>query len=223
MAEMKTLNGYEVVDAKAREDIAALQASGGSGIKVITVTANVTTAETAEEKAMWEDIYANENYDDYIVQVSDSYAGHRYTIDTWIVGVGSNYIEAYYDKKNTRHYIRVALSNGVFSSKINRDYAVIEPPNWIWSNDSSLSVATYSHVKVVGYWNNDSSHLTTYDISASDGNAIGDLPYRRFYVPDVYKLYEQPIYFYVNSPWLQMECEGSVVQNFTPLGFWYWG
>jgi hypothetical protein len=31
MAEMKTLNGYEIVDAKAREDIAKLQENSGSG------------------------------------------------------------------------------------------------------------------------------------------------------------------------------------------------
>ena len=30
MAEMKTLNGYEVVDAKAREDIESLKESGGN-------------------------------------------------------------------------------------------------------------------------------------------------------------------------------------------------
>lgn len=31
MAEMKTLNGYEIVDAKARKDIAKLQENSGSG------------------------------------------------------------------------------------------------------------------------------------------------------------------------------------------------
>lgn len=42
MKPMKTLNGYEIVDAKAREDIEQLKQSGGSG-------ADLTNYYTKEE------------------------------------------------------------------------------------------------------------------------------------------------------------------------------
>ena len=69
MSEMKTLNGYEIVDAKAREDIATLQESfenieipeaGGDGVKTIIVTTGSTY--TDEEQSIYEQLFHAYNY-----------------------------------------------------------------------------------------------------------------------------------------------------------------
>lgn len=50
--------------------------------------------------------------------------------------------------------------------------------NWSWYDlygSSSVSgVGSYSHIRVVGYWNNDSSSISTFNISTSNGNVFSN-------------------------------------------------
>lgn len=78
--EMKSLNGYEVVDAKAREDIEELKSGGsssGGGLQPYYIKAQVYSALTDEDKELFVRIYdclASENKmppDDIVV-----YANH---------------------------------------------------------------------------------------------------------------------------------------------------
>lgn len=227
---MKTLNGYEVVDAKAREDIAALQASGGgsgggSSIKVITVNASNLYTDSDEEKAMWEDICNNSNFDDYIVQISDGYAGNRYTVDTWSVSKGS-YVEAYYNKKDTRHYIRVDFNNGVFQSKRNVDCAAASS-SWKWDGYAP-NLTNYNMVRLVGRIDYDDNQLINIDIFNHSGNQIsGD---NKYYIADYYGWLKDSGFsrLYLSLNPLQIRCEApdgssDYFDSVEFLGFYYWG
>lgn len=206
------------------------EASGGgsgSAIKVVTVNSSSTYSDSDEETAMWEDIYNNENYDDYIVQVTSGYAGRRYTIDTWKVGVGSNYIEAYYNKDATRHYIRVTLKDGVFQSKLNRDRSWDGTPTWQWDGYAP-NLTNYNMVRLVARINSDDNQLINIDIFNHSGNQISDS--NKYYIPDYYGWLKDSSFsrLYLSLNPVQIRCEASdgssdYFDSVEFLGFYYWG
>lgn len=232
MAEMKTLNGYEVVDAKAREDIAALQASGGGGGSgaqlVIVDMQNIGYNMPAEQQAIFNEIFAaGVMSDKYTIYCKDS--GRYYLCTQWDISQTSNYIQCpIYETDDYKFSLRIDMDNGVYryayrnsQSKSNKD--------WKWESYIA-NCGGYKHIKIVIQWYGGSNNYSTHDISVADGY-IGNSS-NRYYISDDYgyckkndkvALYFDPSNYEI---WSEDSDGNSYSMDSDTLaikGFYYWG
>lgn len=146
--EMKTLNGYEVVDAKAREDIAALQASGGesssngSWHQVLSnqvpdeLNTNSISVYHAKVILSW----VNDNYD-YTDNSSSAY--FRETFDISECNFPINLVE----KSGTASNIYFGYS-GYLESHVS--FKWYQGQLWAYDNDNNTDLS--SNIAGVWYW-----------------------------------------------------------------------
>lgn len=101
--------------------------------------------------------------------------------------------------------------------------------NWKWSNaysESSVNdIGSYSQLRIVGYWDNDSNRITTFNVSTSYGNTFYEESGTSYYCVGSNGGTIQTVEFnnengndfnvFVNSE--------TDIYNFKVLGYYYWG
>lgn len=101
---------------------------------------------------------------------------------------------------------------------------------WKWQGGNSLYIfgVQTSHIKIVGYWDDVSSYMATFDISTQGNNYFYEEPYTRYYVPNVYGYDDNAkLYFENNGDNMSLvnADTGSYYGDyeFKVLGYYYWG
>lgn len=92
--------------------------------------------------------------------------------------------------------------------------------DWYWCDDCSFDVTWYQHIKVVGFINNNSSDIVTFDISTSYGNFFGEEAGSIYYC--VFGASDNQVKF------IRFSNNGGSLSywanaDFSPLGYYYWG
>ena len=231
MAEMKTLNGYEVVDAKAREDIAALQASGGgggSGAQVVIVDMQKLGYNMPEDQqAIFNEIFAaGVMSDKYTIYCKDG--GRYYLCTQWEITQVSNYIQCpLYESSGYKYSLRIDFDNGVYRYAY-RNSQSVGTKDWKWESYIA-NCGSYKHIKILIEWDNDSSKQSTHEISVDSSSYIGSSGH--YYIADVYNVCSNDENYkriYYNAGQYRIEVEddsgsSSTVDSANIKGFWYWG
>jgi hypothetical protein len=122
------------------------------------------------------------------------------------------------------------ISNGTISRISFIESQTDSPPQWRWKNGdyneyTPGDIGSYQHIKVVGYWNNDSSHISTFDISTSNGNVFNEEMGTTYYAVGNNSGTWFNVSFYNESGYqLLMKVDNEVNTNvFKIIGCYYWG
>ena len=211
-----------------KEELAAIGSGGsGGGSKVYTFDfniLNVANTITDADKAVLEELKTTGSKIDYALYVTD---GSWITKITKIV-VG-NYIGLYLSEPyaNIEQVQIFFNSDGTYKScAIN--YASDSGGGWQWQEAYSnyISPYTYTHIKVVGYWDYDSNNITTYELSTSHNNTFEQESNTKYWVSKQYGSNAENIYFENNGGSLYIYDSNNIdltVNGFTFLGYYYWG
>lgn len=139
--------------------------------------------------------------------------------ESWFSGIHVEFDSAY------SRVVNIFSTSGVMPST---------GKDWIWVGDSSLCFSNYdaNHIKIVGYWDWDTTKVSTIDISTSYNNYFYEESGTHYYVPGPYnpnnydrlrylEIYNDGSYFTI------ADMEGFDLVNFNyeffPMGFYYWG
>ena len=135
----------------------------------------------------------------------------------------STFITKYYCSAYTDGQLKSCSSGG--ESLVSKD--------WQWNeqngNDSVNYMGSYSHIKVVGYWNYNSNQISTIDVSTSNNNTFSNESYSEYWCPIAAGSTIGAMRFYNDGgDRLTMTVynrEGYEDSNmvFTYLGYYYWG
>ena len=181
---MKTLNGYEVVDAKARADIETLKqsgggSSGGSGVKIIRLYNKSGGYDDEAKAAIWDYICRFSAAggivpDDTIFYIQSQYSDSIWLPATYVNAKKStygNFLDAIgFDSSDSRtiHRCDVYFNNdGSFNRmQTTRQDLVSSSSSSSWEihRSSSVDGDTYSYTEIFiyAYNNNTSAYLTSH-------------------------------------------------------------
>lgn len=230
---MKTLNGYEVVDAKAREDIAALQASGGSGgsgAQVIIVDmSSIGYNMPEDQQAIFNEIFAAGTVpENYTIYCKDS--GRYYLCTSWEIAQTSNYIQCpLYESSGYKYSLRIDFDSGVYRYSY-RNAQSTGVKDWKWESYIA-NCGSYKIIKVLIQWYGGANNYSTHEVCVSDSSYLSDTS-NRYYLSDSYgyckKNSKVALYFDTMNYAIMVEDEnGESTQldnNVAEIkGFWYWG
>ena len=226
----KKADKTELDNYATKEELAAIGGGGSGGGKVYTFDFNILNAAntiTDADKAVLEEIKATGSKMDYALYVTDG---------TWItkitkIGFG-NGISLYLNEPyaSIEHLSFYFNSDGTYKSCA-MNYATDDSNvGWKWqaAYDSYISPYTYTHIKVVGYWDNNSNNITTYELSTSHNNTFEQESNTKYWVSKQYGNTAENIYFENNGGSLSIyDCWGNELaldsSIFTFLGYYYWG
>jgi hypothetical protein len=95
--------------------------------------------------------------------------------------------------------------------------------DWRWGGDL-YGMNSYSHIKIVGYFDGNASNITSFDISTSNNNYFSEEGGTYYHCVWSYQDEVNTIVFYNNWGDVQVsEFNSDQGHSFDPLGYWYWG
>ena len=208
-------------------DEAVAGAGGGSGNSYVFDGDLATRSFTAADKAKFAEVYNG-----YITN------GKLIEYDLWIrVSTSANYeqitrIEYVSGINPPRMYFYTAnkeglivtfnASTGAYSGSQYTTFGN-SVKDWYWS-EGLYGTGSYSHIKVVGYFDTNTSDITSFDISTSNNNYFNEEGGTFYHHVWSYQGEVNTIVFYNNWGDVQVsEFCSNEGHAFTPLGYWYWG
>lgn len=94
--------------------------------------------------------------------------------------------------------------------------------DWYW-NEGLYNVSNYSHIKIVGYFDENTSDITSFDISTGNHYFYEESTSYYHYVWS-YQGEVNTIVFYNDGNNIEVNnFTSNDGHSFTPLGYWYWG
>ena len=124
-------------------------------------------------------------------------------------------------------------TTGIYSNAIQTIRTSSKDWHWVDMNGSSqidlsiLGITDVKILKIVGYWDNDTNNVVTYEISTSNNNSFTDESDTKYYVNEPYYSERNTrFYFYNGGSYLYFRDETGadyMGNGFTLLGVYYWG
>lgn len=155
------------------------------------------------------------------------------------ISVDGSYIIFYYYDESYRAmcFIRYSFDTNYNPIRVSLLNDIKNDWRWVDVHYSNLlninSYGSTSHMKVVGYWNDDTQELATYTISTSHGNIFSQEIGTRYTIAEP-RAERGLICFYNTMEFLDDDTsdtqiirietvDGQTINDFVPLGFYYWG
>ena len=124
-------------------------------------------------------------------------------------------------------------TTGIYSNAIQTIRTSSKDWHWVDMNGSSqidlsiLGITDVKILKIVGYWDNDTNNVVTYEISTSNNNSFTNESNTKYYVNEPYYSERNTrFYFYNGGSYLYFRDETGadyMGNGFTLLGVYYWG
>ena len=213
-----------------KAELAAIGGGAGGGSKTYTFDFNVSNIGntiTDKDKTVLQEIKATGSKMDYDLYVSDGINIVKITK----INFGTSNITLYPNEVIASiELIQFAFNNDGTYKHCAINYGdSSDNKTWKWQDNSDawFYVGSYSHVKIVGYWDGNSNELAVYDISTSNNNTFEQEYYTKYWVSKQYGANAENVYFYNDGGRVNLQDvngnDFASSGSFTPVGFYYWG
>jgi hypothetical protein len=215
-----------------KAELAAIGGGSGGGSKTYTFDFNImnlVTTITDRDRAKMEELKATGAKTDYNLYVTDG----TWTTKITKICFSNAYISLYLSEPYASiEYIKFYFkSDGTYKDF---DYGWVSGDttikDWKWQDyheNNGFYASSYSHIKIVGYWDNNSNNITTYTLSTSNNNTFDQEHWSKYWVSKQYGSNAENLYFENSGGYLYFydSHQSDLINNgsFTPLGMYYWG